>query len=67
MVLAIDQGAHARHPPCLEARDQGIEQRAADATLALLGIDLDGEYPAGCRLAELPGADLARDEAQKRA
>jgi len=45
MVLAIDQGAHACDALLLEARDQRVEQLAADAALAQLGIDLDGEHP----------------------
>ena len=67
VVLAIDQRAHARHALRLEARDQRLEQLAADAALAQPGIDLDGEHPAGRRLAEFPGADLAGDEARQRA
>src|SRR5712691_9897972 len=67
MVLAIDQRAHARDTLLLETRDQRLEQRAADAALAQLGIDLDGEHPARRRLAEFPGPHLARNEARQRA
>src|SRR6185437_6351062 len=63
VILAIDQRAHARHAVLLEARDQRLEQRGARALQAELWLDLDGEHPAGRRLAELPGADLAGDEA----
>ncbi len=67
MVLAVDQGAHAGDTLLLEARDERVEQLAADAALAQLGIDLDGEPPARRRLAEFPGTHLARDEAGQRA
>ena len=52
MILAVDQRAHPRHPLRLEARHQRLEQVAADAALAQVGIDLDGKHPAGRRLAE---------------
>src|SRR3954469_2839997 len=41
MVLAFDQSTHARDALGLEARDQRLEQRAAGAFQAKLGIDLD--------------------------
>ncbi len=63
MVLAIDQGAQPRHASFLEARRQRAEQRGAYALQPGPGVDLDREYPAGRRLAELPGPHLAGNKA----
>lgn len=65
MVLAIDQGAQPRHAGLPEARRQRIEQRGTHAFQPGPGIDLDREYPAGRRLAELPGPDLTGNKARQ--
>ncbi len=63
MILAIDQRPQPRHAGPLEARRQRVEQCCPHTLEPNRRVDLDGEHPARCRLAELPGADLACDEA----